>query len=176
MVKRYKVAEIAEIYNVSRASVNRAIEKANLKIDFKSKFVHYGGDSKTAPKLIDESGLEYLEAELGSKEEPIRTSDESSESNQTLKVLIQQLEEKDKQIAEKDIQIKALQESEKDLRDLLKAQAGQLLQINSGVQALSDSNNGEVDQAGSPVNIRSDQDDQGNMNKSNKGIWRRIFG
>lgn len=176
MGKRYKVAEIAEIYNVSRASVNRAIEKADLKIDFKSKFVHYAGDSKTAPKLIDESGLEYLEAELGSKEDPIRTSDKSSESNQTLKVLIQQLEEKDKQIAEKDIQIKALQESEKDLRDLLKAQAGQLLQINSGVQALSDSNNGEVDQAGSPVNSRADQDDQGNMNKSSKGIWRRIFG
>jgi len=30
--KRYKVAEIAEIYNVSRASVNRAIEKANKKL------------------------------------------------------------------------------------------------------------------------------------------------
>lgn len=172
MTKQFKIAEIADMFNVSRASVNRAIDKLDSEIDFKLKFVHSSGKAKTAPKLVDEAGIGYLSNEFGSRPETDEvTSSEQSELGQTLRVLIRQIEEKDSQIAEKDRQIQKLQESEKDLRDLLKAQAGQLLQINSGVQALSDASDSENKQEENVVKSKSEQ-----AGKEKVNLFGRIFG
>ena len=172
MTKQFKIAEIADMFNVSRASVNRAIDKLDSEIDFKVKFVHISGNAKTAPKLVDEEGIGYLSNEFSSRPEIDEViSSKQSELGQTLRVLIRQIEEKDSQIEKKDRQIQKLQESEKDLRDLLKAQAGQLLQINTGVQALSDASDSENKREENIVKSKSEQ-----AGKEKLRLFGRIFG
>ena len=146
MSEQVKISDIAKKFSVSRATVNRAIDKLDSEMNFKVKFVHESGNSKTSPKLVDVEGVQLLGKELGFLENKKIDEKQSIDSTEAVAILRSELDRQEKRIDElnqiierRDAAIKRQDAEKAALIDLLKAQAGQLLQVNSSVDKLPES-------------------------------------
>ena len=118
----YTVAEVAKILDISRRTVYRYISENSVEFDIE--FVNVKvNDKGVKVKMITEKGFEYIKNKCFSRvdyveDEPIK----DNSSNELVSSLLEQLRQKDIQLAEKDKQISMLMEQAKNYQVLLQGQ------------------------------------------------------
>lgn len=120
----YKVYEVAKILNLSHTTIYRALRKGEKEVSAELVCVIDGC------KFVTDSGLSYLRSVYPNSD--LRDSEpKSSQDDQSSIVasLLKQLEQKDIQLAEKDLQISQLIEQARNYQILLKSQQDKFLMI-----------------------------------------------
>lgn len=118
----YTVAEVAKMLDISRKTVYRYISENS--VEFDREFVNVKvNDKGVKVKMITEKGLEYIKNKCFSRfdyaeDEPIK----DNSNNELVSSLLDQLLQKDIQLAEKDKQIEMLMEQAKNFQVLLQGQ------------------------------------------------------
>ena len=118
----YTVAEVAKMLDISRKTVYRYISENS--VEFDREFVNVKvNDKGVKVKMITEKGLEYIKNKCFSRfdyveDEPIK----DNSNNELVSSLLDQLRQKDIQLAEKDKQIDMLMEQSKNYQVLLQGQ------------------------------------------------------
>lgn len=120
----YKVYEVAKILNVSHTTIYRALRKGEKEVSAELVCVIDGC------KFVTDSGLSYLRSVYPNSDFS-KDSEPKSSQNQSSIVssLLKQLEQKDIQLAEKDLQISQLIEQARNYQILLKTQQDKFLMI-----------------------------------------------
>lgn len=121
MISIYTITEVAEICGVSSQSINKRIR--NFTEEEIQKYIVTLKPNETKKKQVSEQGLQYFKSVYGVVDESIE-DDISKEKvdNEFVTALIEQLKQKDIQLAEKDKQIDMLMEQARNFQVLLQAQ------------------------------------------------------
>lgn len=121
----YKVYEVAKILNVSHTTIYRALRKGEKEVSAELVCVIDGC------KFVTDSGLSYLRSVYPNSDFSKDNEPKSSKDDQSSIVasLLKQLEQKDIQLAEKDLQISQLIEQARNYQILLKNQQDKVLMI-----------------------------------------------
>lgn len=106
----YKVSEVAKIAGVTQSAVYKAIKRLS------GQYVSV----ENGRTMVTDEGLEYLKERFKAKEDLEQQYD-------IVRVLMSQLEEKDRQLAEKDRQISQLIEQSKNYQILLKTEQDKMV-------------------------------------------------
>lgn len=115
----FTVAEVAEICGVTSQSINKRIK--NMSAEQLEKYVVFLKPNETKLKQVSKQGLLYFKSVYGVIDEPI-TDDTAEKENAVVSALIEQLKQKDIQLAEQAKQIEMLMEQAKNFQVLLQAQ------------------------------------------------------
>lgn len=106
----YKVSEVAKIAGVTQSAVYKAIKRLS------GQYVSV----ENGRTMVTDEGFEYLKERFKAKEDLEQQYD-------IVRVLMSQLEEKDRQLAEKDRQISQLIEQSKNYQILLKTEQDKMV-------------------------------------------------
>lgn len=127
MLYIYTVSEVAEICGVSSQSINKRIR--NMSDEQLEKYIIFLKPDETKLKLtetkskqVSKEGLLYFKSVYGVIDEPIFSIDTAEKENEVISSLLEQLKQKDIQLAEKDKQINMLMEQAKNFQVLLQGQ------------------------------------------------------
>ena len=115
----FTVAEVAEICGVTSQSINKRIK--NMSDEQLEKYVVFLKPNETKLKQVSKQGLLYFKSVYGVIDEPI-TDDTAEKENAVVSALIEQLKQKDIQLAEQAKQIEMLMEQAKNYQVLLQGQ------------------------------------------------------
>ena len=116
----FTVAEVAEICGVTSQSINKRIKK--LSAEQLEKYVVFLKPNETKLKQVSKQGLLYFKSVYGVIDEPIAVEDTAEKENAVVSALIEQLKQKDIQLAEQAKQIEMLMEQAKNYQVLLQGQ------------------------------------------------------
>lgn len=116
----FTVAEVAEICGVTSQSINKRIKK--MSAEQLEKYVVFLKPNETKLKQVSKQGLLYFKSVYGIIDEPIAVEDTAEKENAVVSALIEQLKQKDIQLAEQAKQIEMLMEQAKNYQVLLQGQ------------------------------------------------------
>ena len=116
----FTVAEVAEICGVTSQSINKRIK--NMSAEQLEKYVVFLKPNETKLKQVSKQGLLYFKSVYGVIDEPIAEEDTAEKENAVVSALIEQLKQKDIQLAEQAKQIEILMEQAKNYQVLLQGQ------------------------------------------------------
>ena len=116
----FTVAEVAEICGVTSQSINKRIK--NMSAEQLEKYVVFLKPNETKLKQVSKQGLLYFKSVYGVIDEPIAVEDTAEKENAVVSALIEQLKQKDIQLAEQAKQIEMLMEQAKNYQVLLQGQ------------------------------------------------------
>lgn len=121
MISIYTITEVAEICGVSSQSINKRIR--NFTEEETQKYIATLKTTETKKKQVSEQGLQYFKTVYGVVDESIEDDiPKEKVDNEFVTALIEQLKQKDIQLAEKDKQIDMLMEQARNFQVLLQAQ------------------------------------------------------
>ena len=127
MISIYTIAEVAGICNVTTQSINKRIR--SFTEEETQKYIVNCNTTETKKKHLSEQGLEYFRAVYRVGDNfvidgvtEIKNFKDSKSFNEVVPALLEQLRQKDIQIAERDKQINMLMEQVRDFQVLLQAQ------------------------------------------------------
>lgn len=116
----FTVAEVAEICGVTSQSINKRIK--NMSAEQLEKYVVFLKPNETKLKQVSKQGLLYFKSVYGIIDEPIAVEDTAEKESAVVIALIEQLKQKDIQLAEQAKQIEMLMEQAKNYQVLLQGQ------------------------------------------------------
>lgn len=116
----FTVAEVAEICGVTSQSINKRIKK--MSAEQLEKYVVFLKPNETKLKQVSKQGLLYFKSVYGIIDEPIAVEVTAEKENAVVSALIEQLKQKDIQLAEQAKQIEMLMEQAKNYQVLLQGQ------------------------------------------------------
>lgn len=116
----FTVSEVAEICGVTSQSINKRIK--NMSAEQLEKYVVFLKPNETKLKQVSKQGLLYFKSVYGVIDEPIAAEDTAEKENAVVSALIEQLKQKDIQLAEQAKQIEMLMEQAKNYQVLLQGQ------------------------------------------------------
>ena len=116
----FTVAEVAEICGVTSQSINKRIKK--MSAEQLENYVVFLKPNETKLKQVSKQGLLYFKSVYGIIDEPIAVEDTAEKENAVVPALIEQLKQKDIQLAEQAKQIEMLMEQAKNYQVLLQGQ------------------------------------------------------
>ena len=116
----FTVSEVAEICGVTSQSINKRIK--NMSAEQLEKYVVFLKPNETKLKQVSKQGLLYFKSVYGVIDEPIAEEDTAEKENAVVSALIEQLKQKDIQLAEQAKQIEILMEQAKNYQVLLQGQ------------------------------------------------------
>lgn len=117
----YNLEKVAKILGLSKRTIQRDV--ATMSLDVRNLSLTCPTDTRNYS--LTEYGLQWLADKHGitlNTEEEVHTEEETTEENNLVSSLLEQLRQKDLQIAEKDKQIAQLMEQAKNFQVLLQAQ------------------------------------------------------
>ena len=117
----YNLEKVAKILGLSKRTIQRDV--ATMSLDVRSLSLTCPTDTRNY--TLTEYGLQWLADKHGitlGADEDIHTDDSTTDENSLVSSLLEQLRQKDLQIAEKDKQIAQLMEQAKNFQVLLQAQ------------------------------------------------------
>lgn len=117
----YNLEKVAKILGLSKRTIQRDV--ASMSLDVRSLSLTCPTDTRNY--TLTEYGLQWLADKHGitlEADEDIHTDESTTEENSLVSSLLEQLRQKDLQIAEKDKQIAQLMEQAKNFQVLLQAQ------------------------------------------------------
>lgn len=121
MISIYTITEVAEICGVSSQSINKRIR--NFTEEEIKKYIVTLKPNETKKKQVSEQGLQYFKTVYGVADKSIEDDiPKEKVNNEFVTALIEQLKQKDIQLAEKDKQIDMLMEQARNFQVLLQAQ------------------------------------------------------
>ena len=117
----YNLEKVAKILGLSKRTIQRDV--ASMSLDVRNLSLTCPTDTRNYS--LTEYGLQWLADKHGitlNIDEEVHTEEETTEENNLVSSLLEQLRQKDMQIAEKDKQIAQLMEQAKNFQVLLQAQ------------------------------------------------------
>lgn len=117
----YNLEKVAKILGLSKRTIQRDV--ATMSLDVRNLSLTCPTDTRNYS--LTEYGLQWLADKHGitlNIDEEVHTEEETTEENNLVSSLLEQLRQKDMQIAEKDKQIAQLMEQAKNFQVLLQAQ------------------------------------------------------
>lgn len=117
----YNLEKVAKILGLSKRTIQRDV--ATMSLDVRNLSLTCPTDTRNYS--LTEYGLQWLADKHGitlNTDEEVHTEEEATEENSLVSYLMEQLRQKDMQIAEKDKQIAQLMEQAKNFQVLLQAQ------------------------------------------------------
>lgn len=120
MLYIFTVSEVAEICGVTSQSINKRIK--NMSAEQLENYVVFLKPNETKLKQVSTQGLLYFKSVYGVNNEPIADEDTEEKENTVVSALIEQLKQKDIQLAEQSKQIEMLMEQAKNFQILLQGQ------------------------------------------------------
>ena len=116
----FTVSEVAEICGVTSQSINKRIK--NMSAEQLEKYVVFLKPNETKLKQVSKQGLLYFKSVYRVIDEPIADEDTADKENAVVSALVEQLKQKDIQLAEQAKQIDMLMEQAKNYQVLLQGQ------------------------------------------------------